>query len=336
MIELKKDSTVYVLCPAYIKTGGPELLHQLVYSLNANRVNAKITYYNLDESNKDYTNDDFKKYITDYKLINEVEDLEKNVIVIPETNVELIKKFKQARTVIWWLSVDNYEIHHNYSLRKQKLGLKSAIKGKIKDILTGGNKDLFKAKYHLCQSYYAIDFLEKKEINNSIYLSDYINDSYLETKVDYSKKEDIVLYNPKKGFEFTEKIIEKTPEIKWIPIENMTTEQVKELLLKSKVYIDFGNHPGKDRFPRETAICGCCVITGTRGAAKFENDVPILKEFKFNDDDKNIDIIIEKIKSCLNNYENEICKFEKYRNFISSEKEKFNDDVKNIFQTIEM
>ena len=30
--------------------------------------------------------------------------------------------------------------------------------------------------------------------------------------------------------------------------ENLTTKQVKELLLKSKVYIDFGNHPGKDRY----------------------------------------------------------------------------------------
>lgn len=335
MIEIKKNTIIYVLCPAYSKTGGPELLHQLVYTLNKEKYNASVVYYDY-SNDKNYTNHDFKKYIDNYLLIEDIKDNSDNLIIIPETNIELIKKYKNIKTAIWWLSVDNYLIRHDLKTIFDYWSFLKAIKISIKHILNNNNKLIYRADYHLCQSYYAIDFLKKKGINNSIYLSDYINDSYLETKVDYSKKEDIVLYNPKKGLEFTEKIIKRTPEIKWIPIQNMTTEQVKELLLKAKVYIDFGNHPGKDRFPRETAVCGCCVITGMKGAAKFENDVPILDEFKFNDDENNIEKIIEKIKSCLNNYESEICKFEKYRKFILSEKEKFNSDVKNIFQTIEM
>ena len=50
----------------------------------------------------------------------------------------------------------------------------------------------------------------------------------------------------------------------------MTPEQVVDLMSESKVYIDFGNHPGKDRIPREAVINGCCVITGVRGSARFK------------------------------------------------------------------
>lgn len=335
MIEVKKDSIIYVLCPAYLKTGGPELLHQLVYTLNQNKMNSKITYFNINNESSEYTNSDFKKYVTEYDTINNIVDSEDNIVIIPETCTEYIQKFKKIKKVIWWLSVDNYLVYHDYKKMKETFGTKNAIKKKIKNILNNSNKDIFKADYHLCQCYYAIDFLQKQDIKNTIYLSDYINDSFLNNKIDYLKKEDNVLYNPKKGYKFTKLLIEKSPELNWIPIQNMTTEQVKELLLKSKVYIDFGNHPGKDRFPRETAMCGCCVITGKRGAAKYEKDVPILEEFKFDDDEKNIDKIIEKIKQCLNNYENEINKFEEYRKFIASEKEKFNADVRDIFHLIE-
>ena len=35
---------IYVLCPADVKTGGTELLHQLVKTLNDEKVSAKIVY----------------------------------------------------------------------------------------------------------------------------------------------------------------------------------------------------------------------------------------------------------------------------------------------------
>lgn len=332
MIEVKNDSIIYVLCPAYFKTGGPELLHQLVYTLNNNGLNAVITYFNYNGIDKNYTDKDFNKYITNFKLVEDVIDDEKNIIIIPEVKIELINKFKNIKKVIWWLSVDNYEYTYVYKKRKEMYGFLAAFKRSIKNIfMKTTNKVLSKADFHLCQSFYAIDFLKSKGIENPIYLSDYINDSYLEAKVDYSKKEDIVLYNPKKGYEFTKQIIDKSPQFNWVPIQNMTTDQVRDLLLKSKVYIDFGNHPGKDRFPRETAMCGCCVITGKRGAAKFEEDVPIFDEFKFDDVDENIPKIVNKIESCLNNYKEEVVKFNNYKVFISNEKSKFNDDVKKIF-----
>lgn len=149
----------------------------------------------------------------------------------------------------------------------------------------------------------------------------------------YQKKEDIVLYNPKKGKEFTEKIIRQSPpDINWVPLINLTTNQVHELIKKSKVYIDFGSHPGKDRFPREAASLGCCVITGKRGAAKYHQDVPINDKYKFDDKTKNIPDIIEQIKFCLANYSSEVNNFSDYRSFIKNEKRIFSEDVKKIFR----
>ena len=44
-------SAIYVVCPAYSKSGGPELLHQLVHVLNNNGVKAIIAYtaYNKED-----------------------------------------------------------------------------------------------------------------------------------------------------------------------------------------------------------------------------------------------------------------------------------------------
>ena len=148
---------------------------------------------------------------------------------------------------------------------------------------------------------------------------------------DNKQKCNKILYNPKKGYRFTKEIMKKAKELEWVPIQNLTTWQVKELLLQSKVYIDFGNHPGKDRFPREAAMCGCIVITGRRGSAKFYNDVPIDDKFKFKDSKKNIEKIVTKVRECLDNYDTQIKEFHDYRKYIRNEKEQFNKDVDTVF-----
>lgn len=330
---ISKESNVYVLCPAYSKTGGPELLHQLVNELNNNGINAYITYFGFKKYDTNYTPDDFKKYITDYKTLIEIEDKKENIVISPEINwaINIVKKIKNAQKIIWWLSVDNFE---------RACGLKNTLKTygiittpilMLKREMIYNFSDMNIFDKHLCQSHYAIKYLEKKGINNSLYLSDYVSDEYLNIKNDFNGKEDIILYNPKKGQKFTKKIIEKANDLKFVPIQNLTTNQVKELLLKSKVYIDFGNHPGKDRIPREAAMCGCCIITNKRGSAKYHEDVPIDNEFKFEDTTENIEMIIKKIKDCIENYDNEINKFDNYRRFIKQEKQQFKSDIKRIF-----
>lgn len=129
-------------------------------------------------------------------------------------------------------------------------------------------------------------------------------------------------------------LIENGPDIRWEPIVNMKRDEVINLLRKSKVYIDFGNHPGKDRIPREAAICGCCVITGKKGSARFYNDVPIDDSFKFEDSPSNLEKIIYKIKECFSNYQEETRKFDKYREIIKKSESEFEKDIIKIFKKI--
>jgi hypothetical protein len=333
IFQINSDSKIYVICPANNKTGGTELLHQLVFQLNEIGRNAYIAYYTegvYDKNNPTPT--EFKKYVKHTCTVSEIEDFKENVIVFPEVCIGKQRKFKNAQKCVWWLSVDNYNAMLGRLNRLKKYGVLSFLKHMwLNDY--SSHKDIEKVDVHLYQSYFAADFLSRKSVKteNMYYLSDYINDIYM-NGFKKTNRENIVIYNPKKGIEFSQKLIQAAPDIQWVPIQNMTNQQVRELMQKAKVYIDFGNHPGKDRIPREAAMSGCCVITNRRGSAAYEQDVPIKSCYKFDDIDDNINSIITKTREALDNYEILINEFEGYKVFISNEKEKFEEDVKNIFQ----
>ena len=329
MLNRFDNTIIYVLCPSYNKTGGTELAHQLVYEINRNHFNAKIAYYE-NQPNPMEINTAFKGYVDSFVKVEEIIDLPNNILVAPEVCTKYLKPFKFIQKCIWWMSVDNYLKWHNVKMTYQYNGLWTVIKGLIKRQVFFGLPTFNQNITHFYQSEYAKNFLEKCGVTKTFRLSDYLNSGYLDLDINTLRK-DQVLYNPRKGIEFARKLIEATPDINWIPLQNMTTEQVKETLLHSKVYIDFGNHPGKDRFPREAAMCGCCVISGKRGSAKFFEDVPINEEFKYEESSKTIPLIISKIRECLDNYETESTKFKGYREFIKGEYQTFQNDVKSIF-----
>jgi hypothetical protein len=105
-----------------------------------------------------------------------------------------------------------------------------------------------------------------------------------------------------------------------------------KILKKSKIYIDFGNHPGKDRIPREAAILGNCVLVNKNGSASNTNDIKILKCYKFNEKKANIKKIISQIEVCFKDYNKEYKKFIPYVINIRNEKKLFIRQVKNFFK----
>ncbi|WKY46447.1 hypothetical protein Q5O24_08615 [Eubacteriaceae bacterium ES3] len=327
----KKYDSVYVVCPASSKTGGLELLHQLTFMLNQLGLNAKIAYTNIKDDHP--TNPDYERYVSDYVEFIELLDRKKILVVISEHQIELMDKLKNAEVAIWWLSVDNYQKVYEPKKAYSLLGWRGVAwyikNGRWKYRVSKINK---KIKYNFAQSHYAIDFLQKNGFSNIEYLSDYINSDYLQIALDKSKeRNNVVLYNPKKGKKYSDYLMGLDRSIIWVPLINLTNHQVRDLLLTSKVYIDFGNHPGKDRFPREAAMCGCCVITGERGAAKFYKDVPIPEKYKLQDKKQNGMKIINCIKDCFDKYEYNFDDFDYYRKMIASEQECFIADVEKIF-----
>ncbi|EKO3767285.1 hypothetical protein P0F26_002971 [Vibrio metschnikovii] len=314
---------LYVICPGDSVTGGPELLHQLVHSVNELGGFASIVYYPFDIQFE--VPDAYKHYNVKSLQINEV-DKTSNSVVVPEVVTGLTKYFNGMRTFIWWLSVDNYFKH-------KEVG----VKGLVKSMLRIGNQlPLSKLKNfeHLVQSAYAKEFLQENGIG-SLMLSDYLNKEHFIKEYDPSLKRDIVCYNPKKGYDVTRKIIENNPDISFVPIQNMTSDQVAELLSESKIYIDFGNHPGKDRIPREAAMAGCIVITGIKGSARNSVDIPVDRKYKVDESSEYLIANVSNlIRDSFNNYDFFSKDFDVYRDKIVREEHDFNEEVRKFYQLL--
>jgi hypothetical protein len=331
MIELSKISKVYLMCPPNFSSGGPELLHQLSSKLNLLGASSYMYYHPVGTPSPTHKN--YFLYNTTYTDF--IEDNSSNIIIIPEVMVQeanSLPGLTVIRKCIWWLSIDNF-----YKPVYQKLPFLQA--GRISKFF----EHLYFFKHvklknyfsHFVQSKYAFEHLSDRSVT-SFFLSDYLNNTFIAEAgyVDRLRKEDIILYNPKKGFDFTKKIISEMEDYTWIPLIDLTPEDIKSLLKRAKVYIDFGNHPGKDRFPREAAILGCCVITGKRGSAKFFEDVSISEAYKIEDVEENIPEIVSTIKGCLVDYNIHIEKFESYRQKIMQEEGVFVHDINSHFQFI--
>ena len=313
---------IYLCTSNNVVTGGVEATYQLYYLLKQLGYNPKLLLMNvnihpqfhpnwLELHQQNFKNEYpqvYKKYSIDINdLVSEVEDDKSNFFLAPEIFPDMLSRFKNIQKGIWWLSVDNGlgQDQRNFITERNTLDI-----------------------WHFYQSEYAHWFLINNGISKMSKLTDFISWEYRNLNIDISKKENIILYNPKKGIEITQQLIQSNPEFNFIPIQNMNPDQIKELMLKSKIYIDFGNHPGKDRIPREAALCGCCIITGFRGSAMFFDDINTFNEYKFEDDLSNFKNLI---KNIFDNFEQHYKNFEFYRKQINLEEEQFKLEIKKIF-----
>jgi len=167
------------------------------------------------------------------------------VLVLPETRVCAIDEVRLGTAVVWWMSVDNYLLsYQTMSLRE-------------------GRPDYFNLRerenvYHFVQSLYAENFLkEKLGIEECFFLGDYINEEISAIGKgfrDRVMRRPVCLFNPRKGYEHIKPIMEacnrERPDILWIALQGLTPREMAKLMCTARVYVDFGNHPGKDRIPR--------------------------------------------------------------------------------------
>lgn len=328
MISYKNTSKIIIFCPPRKVTGGPEALHQLsnkLYELNFDNVfmhyvpkrrNAKPKNYNI--------------YKT--KEIDVVEDRPENILIIPESMTFLIKKYPQSQKIIWWLSVDFYKVLMDYRIRKQSFFTKLFYKQKDKEYYFEPLPNV----YQWAQSYRSSVYLKKYKIPDSQidYVCDYINPIFLENTQTIEKDltNKTILYNPKKGKEEISQLIGASPELTWIPIQNMNASQIKDLMSKSLLYVDFGENPGRDKMLRESVSQDCCIISGKNGSSAYYEDLMIPEEYKFNFSEDKIPEIIEKIKDVLENYPQHSQYFKTYKDVVLGEEVLFENKLKEIFK----
>ena len=315
---------IYIACPAYNATGGTELLHQLFYHLNIEGVDVRIIYTNIVWYKPfSITHSKFEKY--GVKRAWRIIDNKSNLLITAETNVDILLKYSRIEKIVWWLSVNNY-FNAKYKTKVNTIDFK----------LDDSEIKFFKSlKFNLVQSYYAKSLLFEFGIKNNVqFLSDYINEDYLinsENITCSNKRENVILYNPMKGLDVLSPIIRSLNNYKWIPLINLTNEQLSKLFLTSKLYIDFGPHPGKDRLPREACFLGCCIITNKKGSAMYEEDVCIPEKYKIDNPSNSIDYIDTLIESIFSDFEKNSNMYSEYRDKIKFEKKLFLKELKELF-----
>lgn len=332
MLKVYQDTKVYILCAPNFATGGPEALHQLGHQLNSMGIQAFMYYHPLPVGTTNPVHKFYSVYNVPY--VTEIVNAEEHILILPETSPEHIfeKKFNLITKVIWWLSVTNYyrmlEPRMRRTKRKPSYWLKKlfnpvqfATLQKIKELNIA----------NIGHSFFSMHHLREAGIVPIGQISDYMNQEFFKKVDETVPKENIIIYNPVKNGVYLEKIIEQTPSYKWIPLYNLSPEEVAETMNKAKLYVDFGYHPGKERMPREACIMRCCMIIGKEGSAAFTEDMPIPDQYRFDKTDKNIAGIIKCIGMCLDNYEQEIKNFSNYRTQLYLEQTRFGEAVKDVF-----
>lgn len=332
---------IYIACPSNCFTGGPTLLHQLCRELNDGGFPALMAYYKgIGSAPGPCVHPRYGGYGCGFVQLADVADCAADWLILPETGTHFAARYKHTRIVIWWLSVDNYVLGNLGFIDKIQAHLaKDVDVARFIRVKALKKCQEFSSEryFHLSQSRYATQFLDKMGVSEDRihYLSDYIDDSFLAdaTGEERSRKEDIILYNPKKMGRLTRLLLDTHLARRAVPLQGMSQEELINVMRKAKLYLDFGAHPGKDRLPRETAICGCCVITGLRGSASNGQDVPIPYAYKIPDD-AGIDELTTTIEHVLRDYDDVRRDFDEYRGFIKSEHDAFKADLKLVCKAL--
>ena len=93
----------YVLCPAQIESGGPELAHQMCHELNSIGRNAYMYYIkdNRKEPVDMESSAKYKKYETLHVI--DIEDVEQkdSVVIINEGSTPWAQVLQDCRKVLW-------------------------------------------------------------------------------------------------------------------------------------------------------------------------------------------------------------------------------------------
>ncbi len=251
--------------------------------------------------------------------------------------------------MIWWLSLDNhYPSFYHVNFNKFSrffinfpfycIQFFNKLINKFDGITTYGEytKYLYKIFHkndlsiasnvilNLSQSYYVHQNLTRLNYKSEL-LNDYLEDKFFENlNLKDVNKENIICYNPVKATNFIKFFIRKNEQFKFVPLINMNRKKLLNTLLRSKIYIDFGTHPGRDKIPREAVLSGNCILTNKKGSAKNTIDVSIPDRFKFEETTGNMEILKNTINNILSNYDQE---FEHYLPYLLKVK-----NGKNIFE----
>lgn len=326
-----------MLFPQGVRTGGPEALVQLVHCLRYLGQDAYLVPLPGTETHGHV--EQFRKY--DAPIAATAEDESDCAIVVPEMALKQIRRYRSATRYIWWLSIDFSALFFALKRLESLQGRSPIIWAKrlvlqlmrIKELISARSISRDTAIHHLAQSHYARSFLYARTGRLASIVSDFTpNEDFTGPATSVVNRGRRVAYNPAKGAEIILEIIRRfRPNWELVPIQGMTRAEVVQSLSTSAIYLDLGNHPGKDRMPREAALAGALTVVARRGAGAFFGDTPLPREHKITTDG---DIAAEAVHVVSNAFENlcvEVAKQESYRRWLLAERTRFEREVARVF-----
>jgi hypothetical protein len=275
---------IAIATPLGSDSGGPEALHQLCNALIRSGRDAYIYPFAGSENNKPVERFSHYGCPIDNSLNKDT------VLVVPEIVPHLI--MRSGQTILWWLSIDNSPL-----VKKPEIAIENDIN--TTNVLS---TEEFWVRFHspnvthLAQSYYAKNYLKDKYLIKSQMLTDYIPlDEYKEKK---TQNKELVTFSLK-GSQFYDYYADKLSDHECLRLAGMSRNEVLQHLSNSRLYIDLGNQPGRDRLPREASLLHTYVMVNKKGAGSFYRDSPLSQEFKINVADpytslKKIDAILKR------------------------------------------
>ncbi|SEL10083.1 hypothetical protein SAMN05216359_105182 [Roseateles sp. YR242] len=259
---------IIILIPHGVQTGGPEALHQLSDALIRQGHDARVWYVlpsdlpaidQLHRNNglgadtalrlqpRPNTVADYEKY--QVRLAEQIVMNADTCVVLAETYVHWLRYFQPCTPMVWWLSIDNAFEY----LSVQKINLNALRSERV---------------LHTYQSSYAHQVIRALGCTRTLPLSDYTPGA---VAAEVLPKTDIALNaNHKVLYDVGAMAarLERENGCKVHLIRGMSRAQVYEALGRSKLFIDLGNFPGKDRLAREALMRECCVFALDVGAAR--------------------------------------------------------------------
>lgn len=331
---------IYVVYPRGVRTGGPEALHQLVSTLRGLGEEAYLVPRPGTEGAERVP--DYQRY--DAPEVSSIEDGPANAVVASEYVMGLLSSVRRATRFCWWLSIDNSPV---FRYQRKALGLWESPREKMVQTakyralsrlraarhLVDGERTLLRGINHLAQSQYAWSHLYSTFNILATKVSDYTPLGVVESaeQLPVGCRGRTVAFNPKKAAAITERLMKSFPAAEFTPLVGMTSSEVAQALASSAVYLDLGYHPGKDRMPREAAMCGSVSLVARRGSGAFHADVPIPWEQKISpngDVVKSARAAIERVfDDPMTSWANQSA----YRDQIAKEQQTFVQEVKDAF-----
>ena len=328
---------VLIFCPEFLN-GGCEALHQLGHHINRHGGSAHMAYYGPyssleldgDTLHCHLAPSPIPRYFARYEpqALRRTRLGPDTLLVFPEVLSALAAtKDDRYRRALWWLSVDNAVEQNRAFLNADYRRSVFADAGLL----------------HFHQSDYARAFLHANAASGCHALSDYTDPDFIERSLHatdnrpVSQRTNRICFFPNKGASLAARFIDgqdtQKQDVEFLPIRGMSKAQVRDALFDARLYLDFGNHPGKDRVPREAAIAGAVVLLHATGAALRFADHPLPAEYRFTEDDIATGDLHRKVAAILDRPEVHFAAQRMYREAVLHEQERFDLEVRSVFFT---